>query len=423
MKKLSLSLATVVMVGLVGCGSSDSTDTVSGLTENTSTSYSGQLVDSYVKNVHFKCADGKEGETDINGNFSCDTLPVDFSVGGVRLGSINELNSDKQVFPQDLVGVDRNDTNDSNVVAMAQFLQSCDIDHNTSNGIEIDDNVTTTLTDLDEDFDATRLGTYVAEVEAQNVVHENNAVAHLEETTDFVSSVHETTLPTSVKDSMLSVLSTLDENTTHYLTYMGDEENLAYDIYMELNTTYPDVKQFANIATKSEVKHIETIKLLLNKYDINTTLSSDTQQPGVYEIEAIQNLYNALLAKGQGSQTAALEVGCMVEVTDINDLDIALDFASKIDAPDVTAAFDFLHEGSYSHYWAFDSGLKSQGVSDGCCSLGVIDGVDYCHNEYPKNESEGGSEDSHETTGEGSTNDNGERKGDGSGEGQQKGKH
>jgi len=46
--------------------------------------------------------------------------------------------------------------------------------------------------------------------------------------------------------------------------------------------------------------------------------------------------------------------------------------------------FDFLKEGSYKHYWSFDNGLKSIGVADGCCSLGVINGVNYCHNEYPQ---------------------------------------
>jgi len=48
---------------------------------------------------------------------------------------------------------------------------------------------------------------------------------------------------------------------------------------------------------------------------------------------------------------------------------------------DVVNAFEFLRYGSYSHYWAFDSGLKNMGVTDGCCILGD----EYCHPEYSDN--------------------------------------
>lgn len=76
---------------------------------------------------------------------------------------------------------------------------------------------------------------------------------------------------------------------------------------------------------------------------------------------------------------AALEVGCMVEVTDINDLLADIETARADGATDIVAAFEFLRDGSYSHYWAFDNGLKNMGVTDGCCSLGDA----YCHPEYP----------------------------------------
>jgi len=93
-----------------------------------------------------------------------------------------------------------------------------------------------------------------------------------------------------------------------------------------------------------------------------------------------------LYDKGIQSQKDALEVGCMVEVTDINDLDKYMNQATASNASDVLVVFDFLREGSYKHYWAFDNGLKNMGVSDGCCSLGTT----YCHLEYPQNEENNG---------------------------------
>lgn len=220
--------------------------------------------------------------------------------------------------------------------------------------------------------------------------------------TDFTSLLNSADLPEALKTSLSSEVAELDDTTIEHLTYMGNEERLAYDVYNALYTLYPDVNQFTNIATKSESQHIKTIQLVIKKYDIKDTELSYIQEPldymdiplenmeaGKYDIPAIQALYDALYDKGEDTEIDAIEVGCMVEVTDINDLDKALLDAQNIDAPDVTAAFEFLLEGSYFHYWAFDSALKSRGITEGCCSLGIIDGIDYCHPEYPTNENQG----------------------------------
>jgi len=102
-------------------------------------------------------------------------------------------------------------------------------------------------------------------------------------------------------------------------------------------------------------------------------------QPGEFAIEAIQSLYDQLLEKGSLSARDALEVGCMVEVTDVNDLDEDIEIAEG--AEDVTLIFTALRSGSYNHYWAFDKALKSMGVEEGCCALGEA----YCKtpDEYP----------------------------------------
>ena len=47
--------------------------------------------------------------------------------------------------------------------------------------------------------------------------------------------------------------------------------------------------------------------------------------------------------------------------------------------------FNFLRDGSYNHYWAFDKGLKNKGVSTGCCTW-----TELCHTEYPQNEKDNG---------------------------------
>ncbi len=121
---------------------------------------------------------------------------------------------------------------------------------------------------------------------------------------------------------------------------------------------------------------------LAQRYGVTTS----SQRAGVYSVSKIQDLYNQLYSKGVRSQRDALEVGCMVEVTDINDLQEHISTAQRAGANDIVDTFESLKRGSYNHYWAFDRGLKQMGVSDGCCSLGR----EYCHLEYPQNERGGG---------------------------------
>jgi hypothetical protein len=165
------------------------------------------------------------------------------------------------------------------------------------------------------------------------------------------------------------------------LEYMYDEERLAKDIYLALYSKYR-LRQLYRIATNSETRHIDAVKRLAQKYGVPTP----NQRVRVYRVSKIQNLYNQLYSKGIRSQRDALEVGCMVEVTDIDDLEDYIATAQRAGASDVVQTFDFLKRGSYNHYWAFDRALKQMGVSEGCCSLGR----EYCHPEYPQNKRGGG---------------------------------
>ncbi len=391
MKPILLStLATTLL--LVGCGS----DSLSGTTETLSTAIEGQLVDSYVKNVDYSCADGSSGVTDIDGRFKCETLPVSFKLGGLKLGEIAALASDKQVFPQDLVGVNRNETNNSKVLAMARFLQSCDNDSEPDNGINIDDSIKDDLEAIDEEFDPFNLDSYIATT-AVELVDENSSLAHLEQTTEFTQSVDEADIPKMVKDALLTSSSTLTQEVKDALSYMSNEEKLAYDVYLKLYESFPEIKQFYNIATNAEAAHFEAVGLLIEKYisdnseftNLDENLSQhniEDLEAGVYNIASLQSLYDLLISIGEESPQKALEVGCMVEVTDIYDLDHDIVLSQEANASDVTAVFEYLRNGSYNHYWSFNDALITMGISDGCCSVGQ----DYCHPEYPQSVQGGG---------------------------------
>ena len=200
------------------------------------------------------------------------------------------------------------------------------------------------------------------------------------------------------------VTATMTQDLKDALAYMGNEERLAYDVYAnlynyQLKEKMVDIKQLTNIATKSEVTHVGIVQSLVQRYNLSATDLTDVETPvaenntsfedmpsGKYDIASIQNLYDALYALGQTDTESALKVGCMVEVTDINDLDEYITLAQESNATDVEAAFELLRDGSYNHYWAFDKGLKNLGVESGCYYEGdALLGEDKT-DIYPQNE-------------------------------------
>jgi len=198
--------------------------------------------------------------------------------------------------------------------------------------------------------------------------------------------------------------SELNDDIKYTLAYMWNEERLAYDIYNALGALNSDTKVFTNIAQRSEIKHISLVEDLVKKYDLNITNLVDYKEnyslaelqafaPGEYSIGAIQDLYDTLFSKGEVSKQAALEVGCMVEVVDVDDLDKDIIIAQEANATDVVSVFEVLRSGSYSHYWAFNQNLINMGVSEGCAVLGDEynkTGI------YPQNENENKNEDSND---------------------------
>lgn len=212
------------------------------------------------------------------------------------------------------------------------------------------------------------------------------------------SSVVETSeIPSEVEVAIDAPVSKLSQELTDTLAYMGNEERLAYDVYNALYDQY-GTQQFTKIATNGEYQHITAVQELIQKYklsdDVNFTnidlpalgyinTPIEEMDAGRYDIAAIQKLYDDLVAQGSTSEIDALKVGCIIEVVDVNDLNRDIALAESEGATDIVTVFNFLRDGSYNHYWSFDKGLKNKGIADGCCSLGIIDGIDYCQPEYP----------------------------------------
>ena len=135
------------------------------------------------------------------------------------------------------------------------------------------------------------------------------------------------------------------------LQYMVAEEKLAHDVYVTLGEEY-GLRVFTNIA-RSETQHQSAVARLLDKYGIKNPTLGD--KVGVFDDPKLQKLYDDLVAKGMLSLQDALEVGVLVEETDIADL-------KEVIAGNEPAAVDRvltnLLNASYKHLAAFERQLK-----------------------------------------------------------------
>ena len=411
-KKYLVGSALTATLLLVGCGSS-SNDTVATVSD-TSDTVTGYLVDSAVQNVDYDCVTDNEIDkvTGIDGAFTCRNMnKVRFRIGELVLGEISALPADGYVFPQDLVGADREQIKENaNVMAMAQLLQSLDEDGDpTKDGIKIPEEVKELLEA--GEFTAASLTQYLDETDIvpERRRTQEQAFEHLRGTMQgLTQTTAQNGQGTGAQDGgAIDVnsypMSTLTQDLKDAIAYMGNEERLAYDVYMNLYDYHNinnniQVMQLQNIAQNSEKTHVGIVQALVQKYDLgvddlsnvetavaDNSVAFEDMPRGVYDIPAIQELYDFLYDKGIASKQAALEVGCMVEVVDIDDLDEYIELAEESNATDVIDAFNILRDGSYSHYWAFDKGLKNMGITDGCCSLAPALGHEYCQPDYPQN--------------------------------------
>jgi hypothetical protein len=138
------------------------------------------------------------------------------------------------------------------------------------------------------------------------------------------------------------------------LLTMREEEKLAYDVYMTLNTKW-SVNVFENIAS-SEKKHTDAVLTLINRYNLADPVGNNII--GVFMDTTLQKLYTQLINQGNKSKLDAFIVGATIEDLDIEDLN---NWASKIDNEDIKYVYDNLNKGSRNHMRSFYSQITSAG--------------------------------------------------------------
>ncbi|MEE4204450.1 MAG: DUF2202 domain-containing protein [Halieaceae bacterium] len=146
-----------------------------------------------------------------------------------------------------------------------------------------------------------------------------------------------------------------DENAD--LVFMREEEKLAGDVYRALYSLH-GINIFQNIAN-SEDTHTAAVKLLLSRYELADP--AEGRADGDFQNADLQQLYDALVARGSASLLDALYVGAAIEELDIADLDTA---KSRLDNnDDIKLVYDNLQKGSRNHLRAFHRQIVDAGGS------------------------------------------------------------
>jgi uncharacterized protein YkwD len=227
--KLIYTAVTMAFVlNACGGGSSTVSDNTSGIP-----AVSGILTEAPVGGAKYMC--GKvTSTTGVDGNFACDTLPVSFYVGNIKLGEIYQLPDDGFVTPQDLIGVAR-DVYDDNVAKIAVLLQSLDDDGKIETTITLDkalieklkeqhtDIRKMTHTELMELLDQLGIVHIIQKEEALSHLHTH--MAHLHTTPHTETHIPDTGTPDTPSSTPDSTTASEDLNTSENTVTVPDENN------------------------------------------------------------------------------------------------------------------------------------------------------------------------------------------------------
>ncbi|MGC9470449.1 MAG: DUF2202 domain-containing protein [Bacteroidales bacterium] len=139
----------------------------------------------------------------------------------------------------------------------------------------------------------------------------------------------------------------LSQEEARSLVLLREEEKLARDVYRFFHSRH-SWRPFANIA-RSEQAHMDAILYLLEKYDLEDPAANAAE--GEFRNRQWKTLYRELTERGKDDPLEALRAAALIEETDINDLQEALNgFAGN---PDVIRVYSNLLRASKIHLQTF----------------------------------------------------------------------
>lgn len=133
------------------------------------------------------------------------------------------------------------------------------------------------------------------------------------------------------------------------ILFMREEEKLAHDVYVKFYEMYGN-QVFLNIS-ESEQQHTEAILRLIEFYDLKDPAKAEI---GEFTNVELKTLYDFLMTIGDDGFIPALEVGVLIEETDIEDITLLME---QTEVKNILQVYGNLLNGSFNHLKSFESTL------------------------------------------------------------------
>ena len=149
----------------------------------------------------------------------------------------------------------------------------------------------------------------------------------------------------------------LEDEQRERLFFIYQEEKVARDVYIYLGNKYPEESTFASIQL-AEQRHMDSAQKLCERYKIDISMIDESESEyGHFYVDYLQNLYNTCITLSGNTLVEALEVGVLVEETDIGTLTDTIEGEVGTMPTDVINTYETLREGSYNHLESFTARL------------------------------------------------------------------
>jgi hypothetical protein len=134
------------------------------------------------------------------------------------------------------------------------------------------------------------------------------------------------------------------------ILFIKQEEKLARDVYQAMYSKWGHTT-FKNIAV-SEQQHMDAMDGLIARYGLTDTTPAEQ---GKFTYPELQALYDELIASGSQTLEQALQAGVLIELTDIADIQEALDATKELP---IRRVLTNLQNASRNHLSAFNTALS-----------------------------------------------------------------
>lgn len=282
-----------------------------GLLDRLSDKTNLTLIDSPIDGVTYVC-DGQTLLTSEGGKLSCKSAPIQFRIGVLPIGSIDQFPDDGLVFPQDIVGVSRQAVDDPAVLKLARLLQSLDDDGDISTAISIPAATSAKFTSsdsLEDDLDS------LTRKAGVRTVSEAYALSHLRRSTLGVTGITDIRIRISVQDSSPNTLTvgapvqltligaevvTSDGSSGHSVTLDGAQKSI--EVFLK---NAPETLQDLNVLASAE-GYVDTGAAVIlsadqTEYRLNLKLVKDeegTIAPGIHvKKQTVTNATGGIVAE------------------------------------------------------------------------------------------------------------------------------